>query len=120
MSINISDLTIGQARELAVIFGSGDTSSTNPVGPFQPLMGKNVMVRTVTMILVGHLEAVYPGELVLIDAAWIPDTGRYKQFISEGVFDECEPYPDGQLVIVGRGALVDLTEWNHPLPREQK
>ena len=52
-------------------------------------------------------------ELILEDAAWIADTGRFSDAINE-----VEPFPDGK-VIVSRGALIDAVKINS-LPREQK
>ncbi len=119
--MNLDDLTFRQIREIAQLFNSAvPAAGHKEANPFADLVGKNIQVRTVTMIYVGRLEAVYSQELVLNDAAWIPDTGRYQQFIEKGVLDECEPYPDGQPVIIGRGALIDATEWRSRLPRMQK
>lgn len=92
----------------------------NTPHPYTNLVGKNIVVRTVTMIYVGNLISIFPGELVLRDASWIPETGRWTQFVAEGDIRECEPYPDGQSVIVGRGAIVDVTEWRSELPRRQR
>ena len=82
-------------------------------------IGENYLIRTVTMITTGRLVAVYPLELVLVDAAWIAETKRYADSIKEGDFKEVEPYPDGQEVFVGRGALIDATIIP-TLPRIQK
>ena len=114
--MNIDDLTIGQAKQLAALFPTQPVSAD----PFSALIGKKIMIRTVTMIFTGQLVAVYPQELVITDATWIADTQRWQQFIEDGGIDQCEPYPDGQPVIVGRGALIDATEWLADLPRHQK
>jgi hypothetical protein len=65
-------------------------------------------IRTVTMINHGRLVEVTPNELVLTEAAWIADTGRFSDFVN-GKIDpsEVEPFPQDQPVIVGRGALID-------------
>jgi len=115
-------VTVGQAKQLAAMFqphaqAMGDAREASP---FDALLGKNIMIRTVTMIFTGRLLAVYPQELVLVDAAWIADTKRWQQFISDGGIDACEPYPEDQRVIVGRGALIDATEWLTALPRAQQ
>ena len=57
---------------------------------------------------------------MLEDAAWIADDGRFMQTIRDGAVKEVEPFPDGDEVIVGRGALIDAVIWKHKLPREQK
>ena len=79
-------------------------------------VGQNVFVRTVTMHYTGKLVRVTPGELVLIDAAWIADSGRFHEALLTGVLREVEPYPDGE-VIVSRGGIIDVCRWPHDLPR---
>lgn len=83
-------------------------------------VGKNVIVRTVTMIYTGRLVAVTEADLVLIDCSWIPETDRYMKFVANGAVNECEPYPDGLPVFINRGALLDLCELRSDLPRHQK
>lgn len=114
--MNIEDLTFRQAREIVAMFsGEGDAPQSDVAFP----IGKPFMVRTVTHIVTGKLVAVGDKELVLIDAAWIADTGRYADAVKTGEFGEVEPYPDGQKVFVGRGAIIDATEIPS-LPRGQK
>ena len=87
--------------------------------PYAHLTGKNVLVRTVTMIYSGRLVGVYPTELVLSDAAWIADAGRWTQAVSSAAFSEVEPYGIAPIV-VGRGAVVDVCALGGDLPRSQK
>ena len=82
-------------------------------------IGKNYVIRTVTMIQVGKLISVDEHELVLEDAAWVADTGRWANFLSEGKVSEVEPFPDGR-IIVGRHAIIDACLWKHGALREQK
>jgi hypothetical protein len=88
--------------------------------PYNSLIGKNIIVRTVTMIYTGKLAAVYPNELVLTEVSWIPETERYAQFVANGDVRECEPYPADLGVIIGRGGLMDIVELRANLPRTQK
>ena len=81
-------------------------------------LGANYLIRTVTMIDTGRLVKVTEHELVLEDAAWIAETGRFMEALQSGEFNEVEPFPDGQ-VIVGRGAIIDAVRLPK-LPREQK
>lgn len=83
-------------------------------------VGKNYFIRTVTMALMGRLTAVHPQELVLEDASWIADTGRFSNFLRGEITSiEVEPFPPGE-VLVGRGSVIDAMIWSHPLLREQK
>ena len=85
-------------------------------GPW--VVGKSYFIRTVTMFLVGRLSAVFPGELVLEEAAWVADSGRFHDALKTGNLAEVEPFLAP--VILGRGAIVDATEWSHSPVREQK
>jgi hypothetical protein len=92
------------------------TKATATAEPWQ--IGKIYLIRTVTMIDTGRLVAVTPNELVLEDAAWIADTGRFSQAVAKAEFGEVEPFPEGR-VIVGRGSIVDAVEIRLA-PRSQK
>jgi hypothetical protein len=71
------------------------------------IVGNAYLIRTVTMIDTGVLVSVDEHEIVLKDAAWIADTGRFNECLKPGgQFNEVEPFPDG-LVAIGRGAIVD-------------
>ena len=98
------DLTLGDVRELMGLFSG---QHNEPRHPFT--IGKIYLIRTVTMIQTGRLVDVTPTELVLEDAAWIADTGRFSEALVSLNFLEQEPFPDGK-VIVGRGALIDAVE----------
>ena len=114
MSVNIEDLTIGEARKLAELF----YSKTGVVDDAHWHIGKCYLIRTVTMIQTGRLVKVAEKELVLEDAAWVADTGKFSEALKSLNFDEVEPFPDGQ-VIVGRGAIVDAVQIAR-VPREVK
>jgi hypothetical protein len=98
--VDIESLTLKELKEIARIVGT----PTSPEHPWQ--IGKPYLIRTVTMIQTGRLIRVTPQELVLEDAAWIADTGRFSEALKSMSFGEVEPFPDGE-VIVGRGSIVD-------------
>lgn len=111
--MDIGELTINQAKELAAIFG-GKTVYDNTAWE----IGANYMIRTVTMIDTGILVAVTQQELVLEEAAWIPDTGPFAQAVEKAEFGEVEPFPSGR-VIIGRGSIIDAVKIK-AIPRSQK
>ena len=80
------------------------------------LIGKNVVVRTVTMYHVGRLTKVEDGFLTLEEAAWVADTGRWSEFLAKGTPEQVEPFPGTCYVSVG--AVVDVCEWSHDLLRQ--
>jgi hypothetical protein len=105
MGPNIEDLTIGEARKLAELF----YPKSGVVDDAHWKIGKCYLIRTVTMIQTGRLVKVTEKELVLEDAAWVADTGRFSEALVSLNFSEVEPFPDGH-VIVGRGAIVDAVQ----------
>jgi len=72
------------------------------------VQGKSVLIRTVTMIDVGTIAGVTEDFIVLENAAWIGDTGRFADSLKSGKFAEVEPYPG--LVWVARSSIVELCE----------
>lgn len=111
--MDLDKLTLGEAKELRAMFGR---SAKHDTGPWR--VGTAYLIRTVTMTLTGKLKSVHRNELVLTDAAWIADTGRFADALSKGTLSEVEPMPGD--VIVGRGSVIDATIWQHALPTEQK
>jgi hypothetical protein len=79
-------------------------------------LGKAYLIQTVTHYYTGRLVAVSLSELVLEDAAWIPSTGRFHEALRTGKLEEVEPFLDP--VTLNQGAVVAVTPWRHPLPRE--
>lgn len=116
--MDINELTLGQAKELQGLLGG--TLAKSSEHPFE--IGKNYLIRTVTMIQLGRLVAVYDTELVLRQAAWIANTGRFHEALEKGVdkikWSEIELF--NRDVIIGRGALVDACIYTKPLPTENK
>jgi hypothetical protein len=115
MNFDANTLTIGQAKELAALFGSAPTPATDN-SAWE--IGQPYLIRTVTMIDTGRVVAVTPLEIILEDAAWIADTGRFSDAVEKATFGEVEPFPDGR-VILGRGAIIDAVKIK-TLPRSRK
>lgn len=91
-------------RIMEILDGKKDNGESNC--PWQ--VGQKYFIRTVTMHLTGELVSVSQQELVLKDAAWIADSGRFHLAVKDPRnCSEVEPFQ--QNVIVGRGAVVDAT-----------
>lgn len=114
--MNIDALTFGQIKEIKNLLGSGEVSQG--VSPYK--IGTAYLIRTVTHYYTGRLTAVSAQELILEDAAWIAETGRYHKAIADGELSEIEPIIGP--CIIGRGAIIDAVEWpkHVALPRESK
>lgn len=114
--MTIDDLTIREARELARLFGPATVAPATPACPFD--IGKNYFIRTVTFFWTGRVVSIVGQFLVLADAAWVADTGRFSEALKTSTLDEIEPVETP--VIVSLGSIVDATEWTGKLPREVK
>ena len=109
--MTLDELTIGEAKQLAALFGGQSDNSAWDIGDIY-------LIRTVTMIDTGRLVGVTAQELILEDAAWIADTGRFADAVKSAQFNEVEPFPDGK-VIIGRGSIIDAVKIKIP-QRSQK
>jgi hypothetical protein len=97
----------------------GPTSARTRIRPQLPLrVGNAVFIRTVTTYYTGRIVALSRDEVILEDAAWVAWTKRFSESMATGEFAEVEPYPDGVLVSIGRGAIVDASTWKFLLPRK--
>jgi len=81
-------------------------------------LGAKVFIRTVTYHYTGQISFISDKEIVLSEAAWIADSGRFANALKTGILDEVEPYPN--LCGINRDAIIDASPWNHKLPRETK
>ena len=84
-------------------------------------VGNNVLIRTVTHYQTGKIveinEKPVP-HVVLVNAAWIADTGRFNQALTASTVSEAEPFPSPVAVLLGAG--VDITDWRGELPAAVK
>ena len=94
-----------------------EQQKSNPHWPWE--LGKKYMIRTVTMHDHGTLVGVTDHELVLSQAAWIADSGRWYDFLTKKRPSEVEPFPQDRLVIIGRGAIIDAVQLDEQF-KEQK
>ena len=84
--------------------------------PFR--VGKKYFIRTVTYFVTGKVKKISGGFLVLEDAAWIADTGRFNEAINKGTLSEVEPVD--VTVYLNINSITDAYDWTHKLPREVK
>lgn len=112
--MNLDNLTVMEIKQINQLLKDGDAT----LSPYK--LNQNYFIRTVTHYFTGKLIRVTSRELVLMDAAWIADAGRFMDAIKNGKLNEVEPYPDGEEVIVGRGSIIDAVKWSFDLPRTQK
>lgn len=125
MPVSTSDLkemaklggTVGAvATELLGLREARPTPTTPPESPLR--VGNCVFIRSITHHYTGRVEAILADEVVLSSAAWIASDGRFHDMLESGSPAEVEPYVGP--VSIGRGAILDVTDWKHALPAVQK
>ena len=90
----------------------GETSSDLPFD-----IGKSYFIRTVTYHVVGIVEELKGQFLVLSEASWVADSGRFSKAIVEGELSEVEYVGD---MIVNTSSIADACVWRHKLPKVTK
>jgi len=116
--MEISKLTIGEVEQIQSYFAPQGQTAESEVHPYN--IGKPYFIRTVTNYYTGRIVKVTAQELVLEEAAWIADTGRFADAMKDfNKLSEIEPFPCGE-VVIGRGAILDAHQTSCDLPREQK
>lgn len=102
-----------QALDIAKLL-NGESCLTD----FPEAVGEKIFIRTVTLYYLGKIKKVCGQFVTLEEASWIPDTGRFYDFLKEGKANEIEPFLND--VHVPLGSIIDLTKWTHKLPKDQK
>lgn len=83
---------------------------------YSDLIGKAWFFRTVTYHMVGKVTKIIGSFVQLENASWIPDSGRFMQFIKNGTTNEVEPVGT---CFVNIDTVTDFFPWNNKLPKEQ-
>ena len=81
------------------------------------VIGKAYLIRTVTYHMLGRIDKVSGNFLILSDASWVADSGRFSVAITKGELSENEYVGDA---IVSLNAIVDAFPWGHKIPKETK
>lgn len=105
--------TVGEIVAQALLGDKTETPSS-----IAPGVGASVLIRTVTNYHTGRIIAIDDRWIVLEDAAWVGNTGRFSTALNSGELTEVEPFVNNAWVAVG--AVVDMTIWTHDLPRSVK
>ena len=91
----------------------------NPSGKVLPFeIGGKYFIRTVTYFATGEVVAIHGDFLELHSAAWVADTGRFRQAITDGILIEVEPVDVPMYLNVN--SITDAFVWSHALPDSQK
>ena len=86
--------------------------------------GEKVYIRTVTHHQVGEVvgtsEVGQTTFVILKNASWVADSGRWFDTLKDGFKDNAEIEPEQGMVAVNVGSIIDTREWLHDLPTKQQ
>jgi len=81
------------------------------------VIGKSYFIRTVTYHFVGTIKEITGKWIVLKDASWVADSGRFHTALETGELNEVEYMKQA---IVNMDTITDATEWENKVPKESK
>lgn len=104
--MNFDELTLKQIKEINKLFNANPIEKENPF-----VIGEKYLIRTVTMTLTGQVKEIKGDFIVLQEADWIADTGRFSESLKDqNNFSEVEPFLND--AFVNMGSIVDATKIN--------
>lgn len=112
--MNLDDLTIGQAKELASMLGASKSEQCVETATKK---GDKVFIRTLTFHYTGEVVADNGVFINLKNCAWIADSGRFSNAISKGEVNEVEMIGEAKILYQN---IIDVIEWKHDLPMRTK
>lgn len=83
--------------------------------PFK--VGDSYFIRTVTYHFVGTIKEIVGKWIVLKDASWVADSGRFHVALEKGELSEVE-YMDK--AIINMDTITDAALWTNKIPKESK
>lgn len=89
------------------------------INNYEDFVDGKYFFRTVTYFMVGKVKKIVGRFAYLEEASFIADTGRFSDFIKDGLQQATEVEPVGQQ-FVNLDTVVDFFPWIHELPKKQK
>jgi hypothetical protein len=111
--IEMSDELYEKLKEEITVDGGKDITN------YEDLVGQKVFFRTVTYHALGEVKKIVGRFVHLKTASWVADTGRFMNFIKDGVQDSSEIEPVGEMFL-NMDTVVDFFIWKKDLPKNQK
>ncbi len=91
-----------------------NTDPTEALTPF--VVGNNYFFRLATYHCIGNIVSIVGKFIVLKDACWVADSGRFMQALQKGNLSEVEPTGD---MVINIDFIADAFPWKHALPDKQ-
>jgi hypothetical protein len=102
-------------QELVCELLKGETNCSSDDLPFE--IGESYLIRTVTYHVLGKVKSIKGNFLVMEEASWVADSGKFSVALEKGTLNEVEYVGK---VIVALNAIADAYPWNNKLPKETK
>lgn len=83
-------------------------------------VGQCVLIRSVTQFNVGRILHADSSGILLGEASWVADTGRWGDALLKGFKPVAEIEPYVKPVRVSVNNIMDVTKWRHKLPTKQQ
>lgn len=83
-------------------------------------IGKVYFIETLTKYYIGEVVEIDFSYIILNNWTWIPNTGRFNEFMKTGNPEENEPAPPGILKRIPHDVITSIDDWPHPIPQEVK
>lgn len=119
-TVTISDETWSKIKDQVIAEAGGSKELVDRLegNCLDALVGTSWFLRTVTYHIVGKVVGVFNEDtLIMDDAAWVADSGRFMQALQTGILGEVEPVG---LCLVRWKSVTDSFPWKHALPLAQK
>jgi len=110
--IEVSEEELKQIKDKLGIVGKEICS-------YEDFVGDKMFFRTVTYHALGEVKKIVGKFVHLKNASWVADTGRFMNFIKDGVQENSEIEPVGEMFL-NLDTVVDMFIINFKLPKEQK
>ena len=84
----------------------------------EDFVGGIVFVRTITIYYVGRVEKISGKFMALSEASWIPDTGRYMNFIQGNPDSSLEVEPIGN-TLLNIDTIIDIQSYGELFTKQK-
>jgi len=88
------------------------------------VQGQKYYIRTVTHHQVGECAGIVEEGnvpfVILQNASWVADSGRWHDALAKGFQDNAEIEPCPGIVRVNISSIIDVFDWSHDLPTKQQ
>lgn len=91
------------------------TEALQPPIPY--IIGKKYIIRTVTMVNVGQITDIIGNFIVMRDAVWVSDTGRWSECLAKADgFQEVEPFKND--IHININSIIDSSIYDFQMPKK--